>query len=227
MRVRTLLSTSCLLVELSAASADVVPTELCRDESDVVGERSCTPYGSWSVPVDERNIFIDYGANWRRFQRVVPVKPATTPTTARATSVATPSSPMPAEAPASVLAFTERIGFAIAGAAHFAIEVELGNFAFDSTKRDIMLGTAGAFGLFGNLGSLGIGVELAAGYRGYTDESHEGFIGGGVLEARARAQLWSTPWFTLGVAVGSSLLHKNDWMAGIALGFHSRSYGGR
>ena len=47
-----------------------------------------------------------------------------------------------------------------------------------------------------------------------------------VVEARARAELWVSPWLTAGVSVGSNVLEKNDWMAGLYFGIHSRAFAG-
>jgi hypothetical protein len=47
-----------------------------------------------------------------------------------------------------------------------------------------------------------------------------------VVEARARAELWLSPWLTAGVAVGSNVLDQHDWMAGVYLGAHSRAFAG-
>jgi hypothetical protein len=47
-----------------------------------------------------------------------------------------------------------------------------------------------------------------------------------VIEARARAEVWVSPWVTAGVSVGSNVLEKSDWMAGVFLGVHSRAFAG-
>lgn len=47
-----------------------------------------------------------------------------------------------------------------------------------------------------------------------------------VVEARARAEVWLNPWLTAGVTLGSNVLERDDWMAGIYLGAHSRAFAG-
>ncbi|HEV7554275.1 MAG TPA: hypothetical protein VGO00_02405, partial [Kofleriaceae bacterium] len=48
-----------------------------------------------------------------------------------------------------------------------------------------------------------------------------------VVEARVRAETWLSPWMTAGVTLGSSVIERNDWMAGAYIGFHTRAYGGQ
>jgi hypothetical protein len=45
-----------------------------------------------------------------------------------------------------------------------------------------------------------------------------------VVEARARAEVWVSPWLTAGVTLGSNVLDRNDWMAGAFVGVHSRAF---
>lgn len=46
------------------------------------------------------------------------------------------------------------------------------------------------------------------------------------LEGRARAALWLTPFLSLGVTAGKSLIDR-AWMGGVSFGFSSRAFGGR
>jgi hypothetical protein len=46
------------------------------------------------------------------------------------------------------------------------------------------------------------------------------------LEARARAAVWATPFLSLGVTAGKSLV-DSAWIGGVSLGFSSRAFGGR
>jgi hypothetical protein len=47
-----------------------------------------------------------------------------------------------------------------------------------------------------------------------------------VVEARARAEAWLSPWLAVGVTLGSNVLDRSDWMAGFYFGAHSRAYAG-
>ena len=47
-----------------------------------------------------------------------------------------------------------------------------------------------------------------------------------VAEARARGELWLSPWLTAGVTLGTSVLETHAWMGGLYLGVHTRAFGG-
>ena len=49
----------------------------------------------------------------------------------------------------------------------------------------------------------------------------------GVIEARARAELWLNPWLTLGAQAGANVMARGDWMTGVYLGAHTRAFAGR
>jgi hypothetical protein len=46
----------------------------------------------------------------------------------------------------------------------------------------------------------------------------------GVIEGRARGELWVSPWLTAGATLGASAIHTRDWVAGAYLAFHNRPY---
>lgn len=48
----------------------------------------------------------------------------------------------------------------------------------------------------------------------------------GIVEARARGELWLNPWITAGAIMGASVVDQGDWMAGLYVGFHSRAFAG-
>jgi hypothetical protein len=47
-----------------------------------------------------------------------------------------------------------------------------------------------------------------------------------LLEARARAALWLSPFLNLGVTAGASVIDRGAWMAGVNLGFVTQAFGG-
>jgi hypothetical protein len=69
-----------------------------------------------------------------------------------------------------------------------------------------------------------LGVEVAGGMRIVDAEDDQDDL---VLEARARGDLWITPWLTFGVVIGSSLIDRGDWLTGISLGTHTNAFDGR
>ena len=218
-----LLSMLLLVLPHEEARADPVDDDLdaltppcLGTDSEVVGYRKCTPYGAWSLAVDERAIFVAYGMTWRHFGD------ATSHSTARSTTSSSSTESIDA------LVFVERVGVTLSPGAFAAFEIEMGNFAAgsDAESHDIVVGGLGAFGLRGHLASLTLGGELGLGYRGYSEPHTYELVGELVLEARGRAEIWLSPWFTIGVVAGSSLRRHGDWMAGISLGFHTQSYAG-
>jgi hypothetical protein len=48
---------------------------------------------------------------------------------------------------------------------------------------------------------------------------------GAVLQTRVRAELWLTPWMTLGGELGASMLDRDEWLGGMVFGMHTRSWG--
>ena len=51
-------------------------------------------------------------------------------------------------------------------------------------------------------------------------------IGGGTVEPRIRADVWLTPWVTLGAWGGANALHAGDWSSGLAFSVHGRGFDG-
>ena len=48
----------------------------------------------------------------------------------------------------------------------------------------------------------------------------------GLLEARARAAVWLSPTWNVGVQAGSSLMNRDAWTTGVYFGAHSHAFGG-
>jgi len=213
-----------LLVLAREARADPIDDDIAAltppclgPDSEVVGYRKCTPYGAWSLEVDERALFVSYGMTWRHFGDV-------TIPSAAARSTSTSSSTQSIDA----LVFVERAGVSLSHGAFAAFEIEMGNFAAGSEadSHDIIVGGLGQVGLRAHLAPLTLGGELGLGYRGYSEPDSYELVGELVVEARGRAEVWLSPWFTIGAVAGSSLRRHGDWMAGISLGFHTQAYAG-
>lgn len=146
------------------------------------------------------------------------------------------------------LGVTGRHGF------YGAVEGELGGIVSDAPDAEMIsqgaLGTPSiensyglaygglvVAGLRGNAGPLALGAEVAGGVRGVSYHYESRYLAceqtdviaahRGVVEARARAALWVSPTWSVGVQLGSSLLDRGAWMTGIYVGAHSYAYGGR
>jgi hypothetical protein len=148
-----------------------------------------------------------------------------------------------------------RLGVGVARGLYAGVEGELGGLVAPAATSTEMTSTPGTFGApsVSQTSGLVIGVAGVAGYRasgGRGSVVLEG-AGGvrsvrynfdstyhecetstavvatrGVVEARARAELWLSPWLTAGVTLGSNVLDKSDWMAGFYFGAHSRAFAG-
>ncbi|HEU4611081.1 MAG TPA: hypothetical protein VFS15_03350 [Kofleriaceae bacterium] len=143
----------------------------------------------------------------------------------------TAPTPSPTDSAPNALTATERLGFQLLHPLYGALEVELGNFTYTGTEssrsaRDILLVGAGAIGLRGNLAFAALGVELAGGGLAYSHPDDRGLRGAPLLEVRGRADIWLTPWFTVGATLGTSLIRDDEWLAGVSLATHTAPFGG-
>jgi hypothetical protein len=149
---------------------------------------------------------------------------------------------------------TLRAGLALPHGLYAAAEVDLGGIAAPGRAATEMM-SSGVFGdpqlhqdggfVVDSLASVGLrgsgragtlAVELSGGVRavsyGFHSTYHDCVAGTSVLaygpiaEARARGELWLSPWLTAGVTVGTSVLESRTWMGGLYLGVHTRAFGG-
>jgi hypothetical protein len=199
---------------------DYVRPEHCHPHPpQVVGEGPCARFGEWGGNLVDPYVFVTAGLNMR-----------TLPATGPALSAARTSGPVSSTSSSTdrVLTFDERFGFGLGPVFYGALDFEIGNFADGGPRdRDVVFGGTAAFGARVPLGRIAIAGELAAGAlaSGYPDQ--RSMRTDGVFEARGRADLWLSPWFTLGVTVGTDLTDSGTWMAGLSLGVHSRAFAGR
>ncbi|HTL33999.1 MAG TPA: hypothetical protein VL326_12780, partial [Kofleriaceae bacterium] len=149
---------------------------------------------------------------------------------------------------------TLRLGVIPSHGFYAALEGELGGLTSAASASTEMMSTGtfggpqlvqqgglvmGAYGVAGVRGSLGratLAVEGAGGVRQtryHFDSTYHACETTStiadtraVVEARARAEVWAGPWFTLGATVGANLAERGDWLAGLYLGLHSRAYAG-
>jgi hypothetical protein len=102
--------------------------------------------------------------------------------------------------------------------------------------RGFLVDSLGVVGVHAAAGFGGVGAELAGGVRAVSYRFQSSYHDcqqatgvtalGPVGEARARGELWLSPWLAAGVMVGTSFLERGAWMGGIYLGAHSRAFGG-
>jgi hypothetical protein len=103
-------------------------------------------------------------------------------------------------------------------------------------ERGFVFDTLGTVGVHGATRAGGLGVELSGGLRTvsysfqsdyHTCEQATSITAfAPVAEARARGELWISPWLTAGVTIGTSVIEQHTWMGGVYLGVHTRAFGG-
>ena len=193
----------------------------CVDtESEVVGYRQCTRYGAWGSNLLDPDMFVQVGMNMRHFAGAAPMAAART----------TSGTEHPHAGGDDALMFDERIGYPLSTGLYLAFDFELGNFANPESKRtadrDFVLDGLFSFGARGGLGPVSLGAELAGGVMQSSFPKQPTEQTDAIFEARGRAELWLAPWFTVGGAIGASLIDRGTWMAGLYLGVHTWAYAG-
>jgi hypothetical protein len=236
----------------SSSSSDSTPA--CSDATDIVGYRRCTTFGRWGTHGTRRPLFVELGMATRTFAS--PLREGTgtyshedEQFTYRVVGMS-PGAEAPRE---SALLSTLRIGVGLPRGFYAAVEGELGGLVRSSSQAemtstgnlggptltpatDLALGALGVIGIRGETNRGTLGVEVAGGVRAisYRYDSHylacetqaSYTVASPILEARARAALWLSPFVNIGATAGASVIDRGAWMAGLNLGFVSQAFGG-
>lgn len=229
-------------------------TPACVDDTDIVGYRQCTKYGKWGSNLRIPQMIIELGTGVRSFSSPLGTRNGTmthegTPFAYRVVSPTGPESSNDV-----AMTMNMRFGFGSRIGLYVAADLELGKLVSTAGAHPEMIGSGtfgspsitqsnafmvsglGVLGLRGGSGKRSYGIEAAGGARvvGYEYESRylacqtEETLTAtqSVLELRARASTWLTPFVSAGAMVGASVIDKGDWMGGIYLGVHTHAYGG-
>jgi hypothetical protein len=220
----------------------------------VHGYRHCTKFGAWGGNLRLPKLFVELGSNMRQFASGLPQQQGQVTHGLESFSyrvVMPQSQGAPID---TAMTTTLRIGVIPAHGFYTAIESELGGLTSPASASTEMMSTGtyggpqlaqqggvviGAYGVAGVRGTLGratLAVEGAGGVRStryHFDSTYHACeststiaVTRGVVEARARAEVWAGPWFTFGATVGANLAERGDWLAGLYLGLHSRAFAG-
>lgn len=227
----------------------------CEDTSDVVGYRRCKQFGTWGSDLRRPQITVEAGAMLRRFPSLLDGHMGSVTHGAETFAFRTvQSSSAPARALDTAVLSTMRVSAGMTSGLYGGLEVDLGGVTRPGATGTEMMSTGvfgspdvqqsggfimdsvGLVGLRGRTGSGTLGVEVAGGLRAVSYDFHSSYHGcesmtgimafSPVAEARARGELWLSPWLTAGAMVGASVLERNAWMGGLYLGLHSRAFGG-
>jgi hypothetical protein len=228
-------------------------TDGCDRDSDVVGFRRCSRFAAWAKSLEIPQIILEGGALVRRFPSLLGSQVGSVSHGAESFSYRMVQ-PAGVRRVDTALQASLRASVGLSRAVYAGLEVDLGRVRQPDDASAEMAST-GVFGspdlqpghglLVDSLGVVGVraatgfgslGVELAGGLRAVSYSFHSSYHDcqqatsinalGGVAEARARGELWLTPWLTAGATLGTSVLERNAWMGGLYLGVHSRAFGG-
>jgi hypothetical protein len=225
----------------------------CRDATDVVGLRRCRRFGAWGRNLAYPYLILEGGAMIQRFPTLLgnQLGSVTHGAESFAYRVVQRSGARPRD---TAVLSTLRASVGLSRALYGGIEVDLGGVTrsaegsaemtstgvFGSPElrlqHSLVVDSLGVVGLHGSAGLAGFGVELAGGLRAVSYSFHSSYHDcqqstsvtalAAVGEARVRGELWLGPWFTAGATVGTSVLTRGAYMAGVYLGVHSRAFGG-
>jgi hypothetical protein len=193
--------------------------EPCPNRGGIVGHRACPRYGEWAI--DWPAVTVTFGLSMRHIAQ----DPA--PGIARSSSVTTPTTIDDDAQGIGRYSISEQVAIAPNPLTFFAFEVEFSPSRpehLEPGERQFSAASHLVAGLRGGGQLVRLGVEVAGGMRIVDAEDDQDDL---VLEARARGDLWITPWLTFGVVIGSSLIDRGDWLTGISLGTHTNAFDGR
>jgi hypothetical protein len=225
----------------------------CEDTSDVVGYRRCTKFGAWGTNLRMPHIIIEAGVIVRQFGSLLDSQVGTVAHGDESFVYRVVSRTGGRPIDTAVLS-TMRAGIGLSHGFYAAVEADLGGLAQPGAattemmstgvfgtpalhqERGFVVDTLATAGVHGAIGAAGLGVELSGGLRSvsysfqsdyHTCEQSTGIAAfAPVAEARARGELWISPWLTAGVTIGTSVIEQHTWMGGLYLGVHSRAFGG-
>jgi hypothetical protein len=234
-------------------NAPVVQASACEDASDVIGYRRCTKFGAWGKDLRIPHIVVEGGAVVRQFGSLLDSQTGSVIHGSESFAYRVLAQPRSRPVDTAVLS-TLRAGIGLSHGVYTAVEVDLGGLAqpgraatemmssgsFGSPElqqeRGFVVDSLGTIGVHGATHAGGLGVELSGGMRAVSYSFQSNYHAceqtttitayAPIAEARARGELWLSPWLTAGVTVGTSVLEKNAWMGGVYVGVHTRSFGG-
>lgn len=226
----------------------------CIDDTDVVGFRKCKEFGTWAGNMRVPRLFVELGTNVRQFGSGLGAQTGHIAHGSEQFAYRTIMSPT-TDAPSDTAMTTAlRLGIGLRRGFYAGVEGELGGLTSVASaspemmstgtfgaptlvqQRGLVMGAVGVAGFRGSAGRATFALEGAGGVRHvrYNFEStyHHCIdtstiaVSRAIVEARARGELWLNPWITAGATLGSNVLDRGDWVAGVFLGVHSRAFGG-
>jgi len=235
-----------------SSSSSTTSEPACVETSDIHGYRQCTQFGAWGRSTWWPTLEIELGTAMRKFASPLGAHTGTVTHGAESFTYRTINPRSPSALDTAIVA-DMRVGVGLRHGLYVALEGELGGLVTGGADAEMMstgergtpelaashamlFGGLAVVGVRARLGALDLGVEAAGGVHAlvYTYDSHYLACETSTsisqvmpaLEARARANLWATPFLTIGVSAGKSVLDR-AWVGGLSVGFSSRAFGGR
>jgi hypothetical protein len=234
----------------SDGGGDSDSTPACVDTIDVHGHRQCTRFGRWGQATRRPGIVVELGTAVRQFASPLTERTGTIDHDGESFQYRVVSPTRRALDTAVVAQM--RVALALRHGFYAGLEFEAGALTDSSASAEMastgesgrpnieqtsvgVLGGQAVAGFRTRLGRASLGIEAAGGFRALT-YNYESTYGdcetttavlavGGMVEGRARASYWLSPFVTIGVTAGKSLT-DDAWMGGIFLGAHTRAFGG-
>ena len=193
-----------LVIAIVFASATAHAHRTCEEVSSIVGRQHCAAFGNWGSPGALPNLEIDTEILHERL--------------GLDGSLVAARGNEPSRADLNAWGIRERLLWNAFGPAYLGVELDLGGVAAGPRVMPMIAGriVGGVHALVTS--DLMISAELAGGGRAYTDASAS------VLEVRGRLDWWATPHLTVGVALGTSLIDREDHTLTFGLGGHLRAF---
>lgn len=215
----------------------------CLNDSPVVGRSQCKRFGRWALPPGLPRLQMSVGGSVRvlgahdlKLDRSAVDRGVAYANTGGTQDLGPQSG--------SALTFDWRLTGELSRLLYTGIDVSVGSALIDDPAQEQALGitlgeergmyyAAGAIaGLLLQGGPLVLRGEMVGGarlvevpfqYRGSEVRSRAS-VTQGVVEPRLAAEVWLTPWVTLGARVGSDLLRRRDYMAGLYINLYGRAF---
>lgn len=237
-----------------SSSSDSDSTPACVDATDLVGYRQCTGFARWASRPGAP-ILLELGVATRTFGSPLGEASGRLSHDDESFAYRVIGTPPGAATPATETAVvaTARIGGGLRRGFYLAVDGELGGLTRTASRAEmatsgvfgapsitpganVVLGALGVAGVRGSTRRAALGVEAAGGLRaiGYQYESSYltcvttamHWVTSPILEARARASYWLSPWVSVGATAGASVLERGAWMAGVHVGLVTQAFGG-
>lgn len=221
----------------------------CVETSDVLGRRQCSGFADWAMPRLSPPVAIEVGTTVRTLA-LSQMRFSGTVDHGDMGSYRVSMSGRPQDR-ADAAAITSDLRALSGRRLYFGAELAIGGISADESALDMSVSTGGTdatadprfrlylatgavAGLRANVSRFTLAAEAFGGMRmidaevtsryGTCETTATARNYAATVELRARADLWLTPWLTLGLFTGQDALHPTTRALGLTLGGHIRAF---